>query len=112
MRMLNIIYSYLCGREDINTTINPLVFIAIFENVINVTDDFNRAVNDILNKNAVRTLIEKHRVLDLLNHCTPKRSIYSMSIEKEVHRLVFTVFERFQISNKKLIKHFYFMYEY
>lgn len=83
MRMLNIIFSYLCGREHM--TKNPLAFTAMFERVITVTNGLSTAVTDIFNKNAELTLIEKHRLLDLLNHCAPKRSIYSIAITQEVY---------------------------
>lgn len=81
MRMLNIICVYLHREQDTDMAINPLTFIAIFDDAINLTKDVAKAMTDIFNKTAVLTVIEKHRILDLLNNCSEKRSIYSIPVK-------------------------------
>lgn len=81
MRMLNIICIYLRREQDFTMSINPFAFIAKFDGVVNVTEDVMKTLIGIFNKTTTLTLIEKHRILDLLNNCSKKRSIFSMPIK-------------------------------
>lgn len=81
MRMLNIISLYLRREQDFDMIIGPFAFIGIFDNVINITKNVTKAMSEIFNQTTVLTFIEKHRILDLLNDCSKKRSIYSIPIK-------------------------------
>lgn len=78
MRMLNIICLYLSCDDDMD--INPFAFIDTFKD-INVTTDTTKALNKIINKKTALTFTDKHQLLELINGCSEKRSVYSIPVK-------------------------------
>lgn len=74
MRMLAIICGYL-SREQ------PTTFLAVFADTIHLTSDAIKAMTKILDKPKKLTFSEMHRLLNLLNQCLEKRSVYSIPVQ-------------------------------